>query len=308
MTAQRAPASKDQIAQLFVKQRGLITTDQARGVGMSNAAITRKVKGGEWIRVFRSVYRLATAPVTWEQTVLAACLYGGPDTFASHQSAGALWRLDGLVPRTIHVTSTRRLREAVRCVRVSSIPAMDRRVLREIPVTSVERTLVDLAALLDPQALEIALDSALRMNLTSLPRLRWQLQNCSARAKGRATLAVLVEARSGISVSESVLETKILQAIAQAGLPKPVTQFRVMDGTRFVGRFDLAYPTAKVIIEADGYRWHSGRAAWHKDRSRDNDLNRLGWTVLRYTAQDLRDPRAVAAQIKEVLYPKVGRS
>ena len=309
MTAQRAPASKHQIAELLRKQRGLITRDQARERGLSDAAITRRLKDGEWIRVFRSVFRVATAPVTWEQTIQAACLYGGPDTLASHQSAGALWRLDGLGPGAIEVVSTRRLRdERLRCVRVEVISPADRRVKDGIPLTSVERTLVDVAGVLDPAALEIATDSALRMRLTSSARLRWQLSNCSARTKGKGTLLRLLQDRAQIAVPESALETKLFRAIVQAGLPKPTPQFRVMDGTRLVGRFDFAYPSARLIIEADGYRWHAGGAAWQRDRTRDNALNRLGWTVLRFTAEDLKHPKVVADQITDVLHPKLGRT
>jgi very-short-patch-repair endonuclease len=78
-----------------------------------------------------------------------------------------------------------------------------------------------------------------------------------------------------------------------------------MEGTRVVGRFDFAYPDAKLIIETDGYRWHSGNQAWQRDRRRDNDLNRLGWTVLRFTAEDMKSPCDVVRQIRSVLTPSL---
>ena len=95
------------------------------------------------------------------------------------------------------------------------------------------------------------------------------------------------------------------QLIRRAGLPPPQPQFRVLDGGRFVGRFDFAYPDAKLIIEVDGYRWHSGNQAWQRDRKRDNVLNRLGWTILRFTAEDLKDGANVVRQISEVLHPSL---
>jgi very-short-patch-repair endonuclease len=78
-----------------------------------------------------------------------------------------------------------------------------------------------------------------------------------------------------------------------------------MEGTRFIGRFDFAYPEAMLIIEVDGYRWHGGNQAWHRDKRRDNDLNRLGWTVLRFTAEDLKHPASVIRQISDVIWPSL---
>lgn len=76
-----------------------------------------------------------------------------------------------------------------------------------------------------------------------------------------------------------------------------------MDGPRFVARVDFAYPEAKLAIEIDGYRWHAGNDAWQRDRRRNNELSRLGWTVLRFTAADLKDARRVTAQVRDVLRP-----
>jgi very-short-patch-repair endonuclease len=161
---------------------------------------------------------------------------------------------------------------------------------------------MDLAASLSREELEVALDSALRRSMTTVARLKWHVAICRRRGvKGIGMLANFLEDRS--VASESPLETRLAQILARSGLPTPESQFRVMEGTKVIGRFDFAYPNAKLIIEVDGYRWHSGKHAWQRDRTRDNALNRLGWTVLRFTIEDLRSPRRVISQIKDVLYP-----
>jgi very-short-patch-repair endonuclease len=168
----------------------------------------------------------------------------------------------------------------------------------------VERTLIDLAGSISNQDLEVALDSALRMRKTTIPRLKWCVSNNRRKGvKGIGVLDALLTERS--LASESPLETRLAQILRQSSLPMPEAQFRVMDGAKVIGRFDFAYPAAKLIIEVDGYRWHSGKHAWQKDRERDNALNRLGWTVLRFTAEDLRRPRLVISQIRDVLYPRL---
>src|SRR3981081_1843750 len=88
------------------RQHGAITRRQAMNLGMSSSAIVRRVSGGEWVRLFPGVYRLAAANCTWEQTVMAGCLAAGRGAVASHRSAGTLLGMPGL-PRWGEVTVPR---------------------------------------------------------------------------------------------------------------------------------------------------------------------------------------------------------
>lgn len=273
-------------------------------MGYSDSAIARLVQRGEWIRVSAGVFRLAAVAPDWEQSLLAACLTGAPDTVVSGRAAARVHHLDGAWDEVIEVSSSRRIRLNGVSSHIRDLREADRTIRDGIPVTSVERTLMDLAALISKKDLEVALDSALRQRKTTIARLKWCVSNGRRKGvKGIGVLAGLIENRC--ATSESPLETRLAQILRRSSLPMPEAQFRVMDGTRVIGRFDFAYPPAKLIVEVDGYRWHSGKSAWQRDRTRDNALNRLGWTVLRFTAEDLRSPRAVIAQIREVLYPRL---
>ena len=109
-----------------------------------------------------------------------------------------------------------------------------------------------------------------------------------------------------MGVSESALETLVLQVLADAGLPMPTLQLVVRDGDRFVARLDFAYRDERVAIEADGYRYHDGRRAFDADRARANELQSLGWRVLQVTSKHIeRDPLGVASWVRRALtgYP-----
>jgi len=306
MTAQRPGTSIDAISELFRTQRGLITRAQALRSGLSPSAIARRVGGGAWQSAGRGLYRSAAVPATWEQEVLGACLLGGEGTVASHSCAAALHELDDFKREGVEVWTPRRLRNrAIRC-HTAAIPSTDMCVVAGIPATSIERTLLDLAGQLTEQRLELALDAALRQRKTSLARIRWRAKAAPPHGtKGIASLCRLIDDRSHARQTESPLELRLLRIVRRFGLPEPEIQYRVMEGARVVGRFDFAYPLAKLIVEVDGYRWHAGNHAWQRDRQRDNDLNRLGWTILRFTADDLRLPQQVARHISAVLSPSL---
>jgi very-short-patch-repair endonuclease len=179
----------------------------------------------------------------------------------------------------------------------SVVPAADRTRIGPIPLTTGTRTLIDIAAILDEESLELALDAALRRGLTSVGKLCRALHGQA----GTATLGRLVEARTPERGSESALETKVLRVLKSHGLPVPVGQFEVRDGARLIARVDFAYPGQLVAIEADGYRYHSGRSAWQRDRSRQNAFVARGWRVVHVTAEDLRDSAAVASDVRRAL-------
>ncbi|MGZ4126679.1 MAG: endonuclease domain-containing protein [Actinomycetota bacterium] len=140
--------------------------------------------------------------------------------------------------------------------------------------------------------------------MVSIPRVRWRIAEIgeNGRRRGISVMRSLVDAREGRSVPRSVFETRLLRALEQAGMPRPEIQYPVRDGAHLVAVVDFAFPSDLVAIEADGYRWHSGRARFQNDRARRNRLTTLGWRVIHVTWQDLLEqPRAVVEVIRRTL-------
>ena len=98
------------------------------------------------------------------------------------------------------------------------------------------------------------------------------------------------------------METRTRLLLVLAGLPLPLVQFDVYDAAgRFVARVDLAYPQIKLAIEYDGDH-HRERSTFRRDVARLNALRLCGWTVLRFTADDvLRHPAKVVAQVQAIV-------
>ena len=300
------PASKvTRIARRAAGQHGVISRSQALACGFSARSIDRKITSHLWERLYPGVYRLAGAPATWHQSLMAACLAWGAGAVISHAAAAALWMFPafprGVAPElTVARGLVRQYAEKVH--RPMSLPAADRTQVDGIPVTTPARTLLDIAAVYPIAIVEDALDDALRRKLVTVRRMQWRLREWKTATPGRRIIAKLLAERSACrSVPQSVFETRLLRELRRARLPLPVVQHEVRTaGGRFV--LDLAYVEQKVGIEADGYRWHSSRRAWDSDRSRTNALQLLGWTLVRVTWSQLRD-RAddVTEQVRAIL-------
>jgi len=255
--------------------------------GFSRKTIDRRLAAGAWERLYPGVYRLAGVPATWRQALFAACLAWGLGAVVSHRAAAALWGFLGFEPPIeLSVPRQRRRAHTHLVHRPMSLPDVDVITVDAIPVTTPARTLIDIAGCVDADVLEEALDDALRRRLVSVARLRWRLRDLGpAGRRGARVLGDLLDARAGVArVPESGFETRLLRVLRAAGLPTPVVQHRIG-----AYRVDFAYPYARVAIEADGFRWHSTRLQWDRDRTRRNALTTMGWTVIHVTWVQLRD-------------------
>jgi very-short-patch-repair endonuclease len=290
---------------LAATQENLIRRDQAFDCGLSKSSIHRRVATGEWSVVLRGVYSIDAVDVTWVRKVRAAALWVGDRGALSHQTAAALWALDGFGPGPIVIASEQLLRPppGISVHRAKRLAPADLDELRGLAVTSIERTLFDLS-FLDAERTDVALDGALRSRSTSLAKLRWYLDTHGGRGRpGSAAMRrLLAERPAGYVPVDSPLEGRFWRLLVRSGLPRPVRQHEVLDAGRFVARVDMAYPEARVGIEVDGYRWHSGKKAWAHDLARRNRLTALGWCVLHITHDDLgRRPGEVVAHLRRVL-------
>lgn len=292
-----------QLAEIAARQHGAVSRAQALAAGLSVDAINRRLWSGRLVRLHAEVYGLAGVPPSRSQTLMAAVLWGGPGSAASHRAAANLWRLD-LNLEVLEISSPRRLKSGVVIAhRVDPIPMQDMKVIDGIPCTGIDRTLVDLAGVLEPDALEDVLESALRKRLTSVARLRMRARQETGR-RGISKLRKLLDDRGADGQpTESRFETRLGRLLLNSGLP-PLRQHTIWDGGQFVARVDFCYPEAKVIVEADSYRWHSGKRAWQRDIERRNQLTTLGWQIIHITWDDLiRRPKVTAARVRSLLQP-----
>jgi len=273
---------------LAARQHGLVTLEQAAKLGSDRKVVHRLVRSWRLERVFPGVYRIVGAPETDRQRLFAALLWGGDDAVASHRTAARLWRLDGEWGDGVEITVPfGRKNERVPGIsvhRTRRLHPRDRRVLSGFPVTGVERTLIDLSRGAEEETLEVAMESAVRMGRTS-PEALWRGVDRNPGRRGLRKLRWLLIVRQP-EIAYSRWEVKLLRLIRRAGLPEPVRQFKVWDGTKW-RKIDLAYPELRIALEYDSYTWHSGRKAWERDHTRNADLIALGWRVLPITLDDV---------------------
>jgi hypothetical protein len=268
-------------------QHGLVTRRQVLAGGGSDDEIDVLVRKGAWQRSRRGVYVVGAAADTWERRVMAACLAGGSTVIASHRTAARLWHLVDR-PGRLQLTAAddRRVRLAGIEVRRSAfLPPLDRTELAGIPVTTLERTIVDLSPTQRSDTIGSWIDQGLRSDTVDL----LELQSCVARlaGPGRGSLAAvrrqLALRAPGYDPGDSNLEVRALATLAAAGLPAPVQQFRVIRPDGREAFIDLAYPQSLLGIELDGWEHHGQREAFDKDRTRRNALTLLGWRIFNFT-------------------------
>ena len=258
-------------AEVWAEQHfGLVGRTQALGLGMSQAAISRRVESGRWVRLYPGVFRVRGAPAGWSQQVLAACLW--TQGVASHRTAAHLWGLlDPVENIDLLVANGRRVSDVLvargggdrgarlRVHRTLRWDPKDRAVRGGLPVTSLPRTLIDLASDADDETLELALNAALRWRHLSPGWLRKRLAVLQPGRKGTARLAQFLSTRDRNDTLEeqSHLESRVKLFLHRRGFPTPVLQMPISEGDRHFGVFDFAYPRKKLVLEVDGYRHHS---------------------------------------------------
>lgn len=295
-----------QLARLAARQYGVYTTDQALVAGLTSSALSRREASGRLRRLEPEVYGMAGAPETWHQRLLVACLT--EDAVASHRAAAALFGLDGFPPRTVEVVTRRWKRRANPSVRVhesTDLRDVHRTERFGIPVTSIERTLIDLGAVVPRTRVEQAFDDALQRGLTTPEQVRDRFLQLARRGRrGIGVLRPLLERRLGTSGPRpGEFERRVYRLLCDAGVPEPVLEHIVLTpGGSFLARVDLAYPALRIAIECDSDRWHSGRQRRQADLERQNRLVLAGWTILRFTWDDLIDqPHLIVAQVRMAL-------
>jgi very-short-patch-repair endonuclease len=156
--------------------------------------------------------------------------------------------------------------------------------IKGMSVTTMPRTVIDMAAVCSEETVDIALDVAIRSGMSRATFLGRLEELSGSGRNGIAVVKKLVSERATEQgLTESPFERLLLRALRRARLPLPICQMAIGDA-----RVDFAYPHQGLIIEADGYRWHDGRSAWERDRLRVSELAARGWRVLLVTWLQLK--------------------
>ena len=285
-------------------QYGVVSHRQLLNQGVGRGQIQRRIERGTLVPLHRGVYAVGHRRLTQDGFWLAAVLATGRDALLSHRDAA---RLHGLgrwrAPRGVTEVTTATDARSTGAMRVYSrrrVAPADATTVAAIPVTTVARTLVDLADVLDRDRLAQAVGEAERAQRLDARELRAAAERVAHRTgSGQARLREVLEqhARRGITLTRSELERAFAALVRAHRLPDPELNARV-DGAEV----DALWRAERLAVECDGWAFHRDRRTFQRDRDKANALQLHGWRVLRFTHADVIErPERVAAAIAAAL-------
>jgi Protein of unknown function (DUF559)/Transcriptional regulator, AbiEi antitoxin len=282
------------MAGLAERQGGVAGREQLLRLGLSGTTISRWVVDGRLHRVHPGVYAVGHPVLGIRARLIAALLYAGAGAVLSHQTAAWHWRLLDVAPKRIHICTTSQVRSLAE-IRIHHPRLIERATHDHLPVTTVARTLLDLAATMAFADLRRALAEADHLDLLDPAAVEAQL------GRGRRGASALRKAFGlhwpDLAETRSVLEDRFLALVEDAGLPRPEVNPRV-EG--FI--VDALWRNEKVVVELDGHAAHAKPAAIERDRRRDLVLRTAGFAVRRYTWEQVtRTPEAVLADVRATI-------
>jgi very-short-patch-repair endonuclease len=280
------------ISRLAGQQHGVVTSAQLVAAGWSKDQISGRARAGSLRALHRGVYLVGPLETPRTAAMAAALATGG---VISHYPAAVLW--DWRPPRegAIHVTlPTGGHNRPGIVVHRATLDPRDVTRRHGIPVTSAARTILDLAAT-EPQAeLERALNEAQLQRRVTPHSLNEQF---SRYPRHRGTAALKEAIRTEPRLTRSEAERCALDLIRKAGLPMPETNVRIAGH-----EVDVLWREQKLVVEIDGFEFHSMRSSFERDRRRDQELVAAGYRVIRVTWRQLtHQPEAVVATLATAL-------
>jgi very-short-patch-repair endonuclease len=273
------------IARLATRQHGAVAVWQLTALGISTSGINRRLADGRLWRVHRGVY--AVGELDRRGHWMAAVLACGEGALLSHRDAAALWDLRQTNRSAVDVTiarTRRRRRPQITVHGTAEIHADDRAEVDGIPVTSVARTLLDLAEVVSTDHLRRAYEAAERHGLLDMHAVHELVARSNGR-RGVSSLLALLDYDPAIAVeSKSDLESRFLDLVREAGLPLP--QLNVLVEGFLV---DVYWPKARLVVELQSWEHHGHRQAFERDNERLARLQVAGYSMLPLTYRQLCD-------------------
>jgi very-short-patch-repair endonuclease len=281
------------LAEIARRQYGVVTLGQAISCGFSASGVRTLVGTARLHPVHHGVYALSPAELSREGNWIAAVLACSPGSLLAGLSAGAHYGLIAYAGTVVDVAAPRQIRRSGIRSHVLTLAGADRSEHLSIPCTSVARTLLDIAAR-RPDVLP-ALEQAEQIGIFDLHSINDVIaRNPGHRGVRRLRYAVVA---IGGPRFRSEFERRFLPTLREAGLPAPLVNHTITldDGPIEV---DFHWPTLRLVVEVDGYEFHSGRRAFREDRRRDRRLAAAGIRCLRFVWDDLNNRAALLADLR----------
>lgn len=291
------------LAALAARQHGVVGRSQLIDVGWSAGAIEKRIRGGRLHRLHAGVYAVGHRITSKEGRWMAAVLASGPETALSHWTAAALWMIRPHSRSIIDITSPQKSRswDGIRRHH-KAIPADEATVEQGIPVTTVPRTIFDLAATESADVVENLLRESEYRRLHDRLSLWDMVERYPGRRGVRKVRTALKRVGGGPSGRRrSRLEERFVPFLRRHRLPQPrFNDWILLEGKRY--QVDCHWPGSGQIVELDGWEGHGTRAAFREDRARDRGLRVSGYSVTRLTWNQLSDePEAIASDLRVLL-------
>lgn len=276
---------------LAARQHGVFSRRQALDRSVTDRMIEQRLRSGAWIRLAPGVYAVASAPATWERQVMAAVL-SRHRAIVGGRSAAVIHRFDGFRrgrPELLVPSGTSSRSPIARLTRTIWFDAIDTVHVAGLPVASRPETLTQLAGKISMRQLEEILDDQLaadQLTVEDFEPIRRRVGD--GRVRGASQLFSLLDARAHDAWEPPVtrLEGLLHRLVGDPRIPPAASQHPFQfDACPMI--VDLYIAEWRLILEADGRRWHSRRADFERDRARDNAAAAQGLAVLRFTWQML---------------------
>jgi Transcriptional regulator, AbiEi antitoxin len=289
------------IARMAKRRHGVVTRAQLLDAGVSARQIQRRLRRGTLHAVHPGVYRVGHTATSVEARYLAAVDACGDGAMLCGLAAAHLFGiLKGTPPAPEVMATVERKIRGVITQRARRIDPRDRSTWRGIPVTTIERTVTDLAGRLSLDALGRAFHEAEVRHKLKPAQVEEVLERRPNTTGARNLKAVI---RGDHPITLSIMERAFLELLAKHGLPLPVTN-RPKDG-HWV---DCRWPDLRLTVELDSYRYHRSRFAWQQGHERERAARARGDEFRRYTWADVVEhPARMLAELRRLLQAPGGR-
>jgi hypothetical protein len=300
------------VAQTARRQGRVVSLAQLRKAGLSTDQVKRARRAGHIHRVHRRVYAVGTRDLDLHGRLWAAHLAVGEDSVIGFASAGQKWAIRPWTGDVHVITPKQRRGHKGVVVHQATVPPGQIRRRNGLPFTNAARTLLDLATILEPEALALALNQALAVNATSLRQLD-AILIANPGHHGSGALAQAVQAHKddpGAGRTRGEMEALFFTLLRDLpSLPPYVRNATLRLAPDYVVSPDALFPEARVWVELDSRRWHEQRLTMDEDRRKDQRGAAFGFLPFRITWRHLvREWEAVSADLLGAVTPRCSTS